>query len=310
MTIAERQLAWAQTHIRQSPCHTNRASELGHPCDRYLVFLRTRWQEASLHSPELQLIFDEGLLHEQAGSRQLEAMGFPILEQQRDYEWKEYQITGHIDGKILISDVLRPYEFKSMSPWIWEKTQTLDDLHTAKQPWLRKYPAQVMLYTLLANASEALLILKNKLTGRLKDLLVPLDFTYAESLLKKAERVNAHVAAATTPAPIPWEEAICGTCRFGHICLPEAKREALQFVAFPELEAKLRRRADLEAAKREYDTLDKEVKEVVKGQTKVVVGDFLITGKEQTRKEYMVKASTYWQTKIDRFQVGTGAPDD
>ena len=310
MTIAERQLDWAQSRIRQSPCHINRASELGHPCDRYLVFLRTRWKEASLHSPELQLIFDEGRTHEQAAVRQLEAMGYRIQEQQRDYEWKEYQITGHIDGKIQVSDALLPFEFKSMSPWIWDKTTTIDDLHAAKQPWLRKYPAQVMLYTLLANASEALLILKNKLTGRLKDLLVPLDFTYAESLLKKAERVNAHVAAGTTPPPIPWEEAICGSCKFGHICLPEAKREALQFVAFPELEEKLKRRAALETAKQEFDALDKEVKETVKGQAKVVVGDFLITGKEQTRKAYPVKASTFWVTTIDRFQVGEGASDE
>lgn len=307
--IAEKQLEWAASQIRQSPCHTNRASELGHPCDRYLVFLRTRWQEAALPNPELQLIFGEGLMHERAGQRQLEEMGYPIVEQQRDYSWDQYQITGHLDGKIQVNGSLIPFEFKSMSPWIWQKVNRLDDLHEAKQPWLRKYPGQIMLYNLLANSERGLLVLKNKVTGRLKDIEVPLNYDYAESLLQKAERVNAHVKAGTTPEPIPWDESICGSCKFAHICLPEAKREALEFMAFPELEEKLKRRAELEAAKKEYEGLDKEVKDAVKGRQKVVIGDFLITGKEQTRKEYTVKASTFWTTKIERLAIG-GTSDE
>jgi hypothetical protein len=37
------------------PVHSNRASELGHECLRYLVYNRTRWQEKALPSPNLML---------------------------------------------------------------------------------------------------------------------------------------------------------------------------------------------------------------------------------------------------------------
>ena len=290
--------------IRVTPCHTNRASEAGHPCERYLVLHRLKWHDAKLHDVKLQLIFDEGNHQERILLRDLEEAGVQIIEQQRDYHWPELQLTGHLDGKAVLSPTeAAPIETKSMSPHIWERVNTLDDLLYSDKPWLQKYPAQIQLYLLLANAERGFLILKNKSTGELKEIEVRLDLTYAESILKKLERVNAHVAAGTVPPAIPYDEDVCDRCPFFQTtCLVEVRRTALELSDDSELAEKLQRRETLKDAAKEYDTLDKEIKTAVKGLEKVACGNFLILGKEVSRKAYEVKASSYWQATIKSLE--------
>jgi hypothetical protein len=302
--LIEKLIEAKQKKIHQAPCHTNRASSLGDPCERYLVFERTRWHEKALHDVNLQFIFDEGNLQEHAVLRDLEDAGFQVIEQQRDYEYtvKGGKITGHLDGKVVLDGEPIPIEVKSCSPYVFNALTTIEDLKGSKYRHLQRYPAQLTLYLLLANAGRGLLLFKNKVNGQIKELEVTLDLAYAEELLQKAERINAHVAAGTLPAPIPYTEAICGQCAYAHLpCPPEVTRTAMEFVDFPELEAKLNRRAELEAAKKEYEILDKDVKAQLKGKDKLVIGDFLVQGAEKTRKGYAVKETTYWQTSIERL---------
>lgn len=286
--------------IRLSPCHTNRASEAGHPCLRYLVLRRTHWQHASLHDVRLQLLFDEGNLQEAAVLRDLQDAGLTVIEQQRDYEWRQFQLTAHLDGKVVLSSTeAAPIECKSMSPYIWENVHTLEDLIHSDKPWLKKYPAQIQLYLLLANAERGFLILKNKSTGELKEIEVRLDLAYTESILQKLERVNSHVAAGTVPDAMLYEEAVCEKCPFFQtVCLVEVTRTALELSDDHDLASKLDRRQALQSAAKEYEALDKEIKAKVKDLEKVVCGEFLILGKEVKRKAYQVEASNYWQTTI------------
>lgn len=291
-----------QKKIRLYPTLSNRASQLGHPCERYLVFLRTRWQDASLPSVDLQFIFDEGNIQERAILRDLEDAGWQLIEQQRDYHYPEHQITAHVDAKVVLGPLeAAPIECKSMSPFIWVKVNSLQDMLQSKMAHLRKYPAQITLYLLLANAERGFLILKNKSTGQLKEIEVRLDYEYAESLLQKAQRINTHVAASTVPEPIDWSESICGRCEFNHICLPDAKREALDLNDDPELLEQLTKRQALKAARDEYEELDEEVKEKVKGKPKILCGDFLITGRYQDRKD----GKQVWMTKIESLKKET-----
>lgn len=293
-----------QQKIRLSPCHTNRASEAGHPCDRYLVLRRTRWEEAALHDVRLQMLFDEGALQEQAVLRDLAEAGWTVIEQQRDYEWKQFQLTGHIDGKVVLNGTGEavPIEIKSMSPWIWERITSVQDLHDAAQPWLRKYPAQMQLYLLLSNSPKGYLILKNKATGELKEIEVGLDYDEAEGLLQRLERVNAHVKAGTEPPPIAYDEHLCGACPFyQRACQPEVIRTALDWRDDAKLAEKLARREALAPAKQEYERLDKEIKAQLRGVERAVCGEWLITGKEVARKAYTVEAGTFWVTTIQRI---------
>lgn len=293
-----------QAKIRLRPCHTNRASSLGHPCERKLVFDRTKWQEATLHDVGLQFIFDEGNLQETAVLKDLAEAGWHVIEQQRDYEWKEYQITAHLDGKIVL-DRAYTLEIKSMNPYTFTQIHTAQDILQSRKHYIRAYAAQGQIYMLLSNSEKMVFVFKNKSTGQLKEIWMDLDYQYAEELIQKAARINRHVNAGTIPDPIAWNEDICGRCPFAHICLPEARRDALDMTDDPELELKLKRRAEIGPIRKEYEELDDEVKSAVKEKPKVVVGDFLITGKWIEPKG----KPKYWKSTIDLLQIQKGVPN-
>ena len=301
--LIERIVEKKKEQIKQYPVNSNRASEIGHPCERYLVFLRTRWQEKTLHDVNLQFIFDEGRIHEEAVLQILRESGFKIIEQQRSFEWKDYQITGHIDAKVIIEDKAIPLEIKSSSPYVFEAINSVEDLLNGKYDYLRKYPAQLTLYMLMDNKDEAIFLFKNKVTGALKEIPMKLDYEYGESLIKKVERVNKHVKENTVPLCIEYDEWTCGKCGFLHICLPEIKRDALEITENPEIENKLKRRDELKPLASEYEKIDKEVKEAFKEKEKLVVGEYIITGKWTEKNMPAKEASVqrYWQTKISKI---------
>lgn len=300
--IIEKVNDFIKSEIKQWPVRSNRASELGHECLRYLVLNRTRWEEKTLHGARLQAIFDEGNLHEKAVLRLLEDSGFNITEQQRGFEWKEYQITGHIDAKLITNGNVIPLEIKSSSSFVWESLSDIKDLYNGKYHYLRKYPAQMTSYLLMDEKSEGLFIFKNKQTGELKEISMPIDYVLGAELLRKAEAINKHVAEDTLPDCIPWDEQICGDCGYVHICLPEVDRDALQIQTDPELEAKIERWFELKPSKSEYDGLDKEIKAQLKNQDKIVIGDYMITGKMVQKKGFSVNASEYWKCNIKQME--------
>lgn len=306
--IIEKIMEEKAKRIKQWPVRTNRASELGHDCIRYLVLNRTRWQEKKLHDVSLQLIFDEGNLHEAAVMRDIENAGYIIVEQQRPFDWPEYNITGHVDGKILMPELPTgkiPLEIKSCSPFIFPHIYDMNSLINSKFPWMRKYPAQITLYLLMDNEEQGLIIFKNKTSGELKEVLINLDYDLGERLLQKAEAVNKHVAEKTLPNCIPYDEAICGRCDYQHICLPEIVRGALDLTTDPELEETINRYFVIKETAQEYKSLDDKIKAVFSkkqweeiadagGHGKIVVGNYLITGKRIDKKD----GSNYWKRTI------------
>ena len=277
--IIEKINQYLQSQIKQYPCHTNRASEIGHPCERYLVFNRTRWREKEMHDVSLEYIFREGREQEKSVLRLMAEAGFDVVEQQRPFDWKEYQITGSIDGKVLIDGEALPLEIKSCAPWIWDKINTLDDLLNAKYDHLRKYPAQLSIYMLCDNKDKAIFIFKNKSTGHLKELLMHLDLDYAEGLIQKAERVNLAVAEKRTPDPIDWCET-CDRCGYRAICLNDCVREELEIIVDQEMEDNILGWFLFKGDHQKWLEYDEYRKEKFRGISKLVCGDFLITGKK------------------------------
>lgn len=293
--IVEKLNAWHDGQRKVFPCYSNRASELGHECLRYLVFNRTHWDKAQAPSLELQRIFHEGEIQEKALLRDLLDSGVVVLEQQRALAWKKYQITAHPDGKvpICIEDPEQPsyagwatLEIKSMSPWIWQQITTAADmLYNKKYPHLRKYPAQLQIATLLWNLEFGVFLLKNKQSGEVKEIVVPLDMAFIEELIQKAEKINEYVAHEQIPPPIAWNERLCGSCKFNHLCAEDQKREGLQIIEDTEIVSMLERRAELEKDAEEYDELDKDLKQMFRGKARTMVGDWLIISKKQERKD-------------------------
>lgn len=300
--IIEKIMENKKAKIKQWPVRSNRASSLGHECLRYLVLERTRWEEKTLHNVGLQLIFDEGNLHERAVLRDIEDAGYTTVEQQRPFELKEYAITGHIDCKVLFESYAAPTEIKSMSPFIFPSIDGVDSLINSRYPWVRRYPAQLTLYLLMDEKPWGLFIFKNKQSGELKEVRIDLDHSLAEKLIKKAKAINEHVSRGTLPDVIPYDDDLCDSCGYVHICLPEMKREAVDLSTDPELEQKLDRREELKPLVSEYNALDKKVKKQIKDQPKILCGPYLITGKIVERKAYVVEAASYWKTNIKRLE--------
>jgi len=244
-------------------------------------------------------------MHEKEVIRVLVASGLNIAEQQRAFEWKEYQITGYIDLKLLLDseqlEFLKPQrgvvptEIKSMSPFVFDKVDDIEDMVKGKYPYLRRYPSQLNLYLLMDGKEWGLFLLKNKVTGELKEVWMQLDYDLGESLLKKAEAINTHVANDTLPEPMPYDENTCKDCGYIHICLPDIKRDALQFTVDPDMESKIDHWFELDSARKEYADLDKYIKDSFRDKEKIIVGPYLITGKP-------IGDNKGWKTKIQRLE--------
>lgn len=294
--------------IRLYPQRSNRASECGHPCLRYLVLSRTRWQEKVLHGPELQMIFDGGRLIEDMALAQLRDAGFEVTEQQRAFEWPALELTGHLDCILRVNGQGYPVEVKGLAHHSWASVNSVEDMLNSSQVWMRKYPAQLTMYLLNSGRERGLFYLVSKSTYAPKVIWVDLDYDYAEELCQRLERVNAHVAAGTLPEPVE-NYGVCEGCGFLHICLPEVRGQALEITDDPRLIELLERREALAPAKAEYEAVDKELKKLIEGREKLVVGDWLITGKHVSRRGYTVPDSTYWQTKIVRLAPGQASSE-
>jgi CRISPR/Cas system-associated exonuclease Cas4 (RecB family) len=305
--IVEKILEKKEKDIKQYPVHTNRASDLGHPCVRYHVLNRTRWEERSLHDTRLQLIFDLGKEIEDITIRDMQAAGFQVIEQQRPFTWKEYNITGTVDGKVLIDGEAVPFEVKSCSQFVFDKLAGVADMTRGKYGYLRKYPTQLNLYMLMDNKERGVFIFKNKQTGAYKEIWMDLDYQLGEETLKRSESVNAHISAGTLPDPIN-DDMWCNDCPYAHICLPEVNGREVD-IDTGELGSMLDRMEVLKAAVTEYDELDAQVKKMVEGREKVLAGNWYISGKWMDRKSYDIpadlkaqyeKITKYWRKTIRR----------
>jgi CRISPR/Cas system-associated exonuclease Cas4 (RecB family) len=242
---------------------------------------------------------------EKMALRELEDAGFTLIDQQRAFEWKALELTGHIDAKVLWEGHAYPLEIKGLQHYDFIKLNTVEDFHKSKKPWIRKYPGQMMMYLLQAGEERGVWYIKDKMTYQPKQIWVDLDYEYAETICQKLERVNKHVKDGTLPPPINDPE-FCDNCNdFLHICLPEIKRQPMVFLDDDDMLQKLNRMAELEAAVQEHKALDHDVREMLKKakMERICIGDFVITGGLVTREGYTVKPGTYWRSNIARLGV-------
>lgn len=297
------------------PHPNNRASDAGHPCERYLVAARTHTDKMALHSVGLQRIFDEGKAQEKALLREIEDAGVEVVEQQRPFEWKKFNLTGHIEGQIKDEKELTPLELKSCSANSFRAVKKMSglDFLKAKQSWLRKYPAQIFCYLMMIGKEAGIMLFKNKQSNEKHQVNFFLDnegLEYTESILQKLTRVNAHVKAGTLPEAKLIDE--CKGCPFcATLCFPgQDYGPGFSVMSDADLEAKLERREELAEAAGEYEDLDEEIKDSVKGKN-LVVGHFIIESKESERRSVKVPdelkkqfevVTKYWRVKIERIE--------
>ena len=274
---------------RVYPCHVNRASSLGHPCERYLVYMRTSWDKMELPDVGREFIFAGGKLIEDMALAELKEAGFRITNQGRDFLDKRYQISGHVDCFVGPPGIDRspakdpPCEIKGISPFDFDKINSAEDMFKSKNSWTKAYPAQLQLYMFLSEREEGLFYIKNKLTYQPKQIWIKLDYAYCEELLQKCERINKHINEGTLPAQVN-DYNTCKKCQARSFCRPDIVfGEGIGFIDDAELEGYLNQREKLNASALQYKNIDEHIKTGLKkymdGRAVLCVGAWIIEKK-------------------------------
>lgn len=262
------------------------ATDLGYRCERRIQYHRVLPDAARPLSEELACIFAEGDLHERDVRRHLDELGAELVENQRTFRDERLEITGTIDGKLVVElDGKRckvPTDIKSTSG---TPPTTEEELRSSDSSLYRRYHAQMSIYMLLTNEPEGLLLFKEKTTGTWTPVALKLDFEYTETLLQKAERVRdavrAYRAAASDEereaAMLPREttRADCKSCPWFDVCKPgDAAIDPLLMAKDEDLVRDLEAREATSDAARAFDKIDKRVKD----RLKLTAGDRFIAG--------------------------------
>ena len=274
---------------------TNRASDLGVDCDTYHALCRLKGELRPRLTPDKKQLFRTGNIVELPNLTFLNQAGLPIQPAAQQYRWHKYRISGRTDGIAWITmngkKLEIPAEHKACSPNVFRsisqhKTQGIP-LTKSKYHWVRKYPAQLMIYMLQKGVEYGLWIFYDKVSGRFLFWVMSLDYNYAEELLKRAERANENAEKGIIPKP--QYKDICSTCDFAlTYCFPDKDfGEGFDIISDEELIEKLQRREELKTAAEEYQAIDKEIKAMFRGKN-AVIGDFLIESKKYETTFYKI----------------------
>lgn len=294
--------------------YSNWASQIGHPCLRYLCYHRTHWKEKQIPNVDMLNIFGLGKPLESAAANKLKMAGYEIYEEPESINWKKFQISGRMDRKMKWDNKILPVEIKGLSPYTWKTIEDIDSFFISDKYYMKMYPAQLLLYCLMKDIDQGVFAILNKFTGRIKIVWLYIEpyLEFAESLLKKAEKINKYIVAyeknnKTEPLDRINNFDICLDCGFRHICKPvltQAKKTGKIEVP-KEFEKVLEQREQLSTSHSEYNKLDRQAKKFFKEnelKKDVVIGKFLIQPQLKTRKETIIPASEYYQYKISRIE--------
>lgn len=284
-----------QGTIRTHRQSVNRVSQAGEKCRRRLLWNRTRWNEAKPYDEWLARLFTRGNLIEKEIVRLLEESGLEVLQRQRDVEWRAFDLVGHIDG------ILRPengpegpLEVKSCARWIFDsiaKAPLAADL-LKRDDHLAKYPIQTGLYCLAGSWRRGWILFVCADTLRTRVVEVSLDddeiLTACENSLARLKSVNEAIAHGEDLPAEPGDH--CKRCPFLGPCAPPRTWETTTFLVEDpggELEAKLKRRMELQPLSSEFTSLDGELRErLPQREGDFLVGEVLVTIKEIETTRY------------------------
>lgn len=289
--------------IKVYPVRNLRASNLGYPCERYLYLLIKHWEEQKPHDVGLQNIFDLGNSLEEHTIKNIKEAGFEVITPTQR-SWQVDVRGGIITGRedVRIKDEhgeLLPVEIKGISPFEFDKLNSVDDFLKSKRPYIQGYPAQLFVYMLHFGKEKGFFALTNKLTGQTKFIDVPLDYDYGEKMLSKAERIYRALADDEPPEACD-DISICESCALAHIC-GECRRVPTDIDLDEELDELINRKQELAEVKKEYDKIDKEIKQKVGEREKVITGHYLIERKSFVRKAFTVPESVSFRVNIKRL---------
>ncbi|MDP3937579.1 MAG: hypothetical protein Q8R92_05520, partial [Deltaproteobacteria bacterium] len=285
--ITDRRQKALEARISPYPRNNPIASDLG-PCGRETALAILHWKERPLFGADLKARFERGTTIEDLVVNELGALGFSVRVDRKPFEIKDKAgrvvLRGRLDGFVTHERQEYPFECKSLDPLVYRRIHTVEDFEAFT--WAAKYPRQLQAYLYANNFEEGFFLLDDCM-GHWKLLPVTLDLDATETILRQCEMAVDAVDRIRNGDPeesaLPEyhrDPTVCRRCwAFGRLCAPPAEYHGLTLVEDGELEARLDRRAELEAPHREYEALDKMAKEAVKERDGLLVGGWLVQGK-------------------------------
>jgi len=303
MKVVDKVYKVIEAEARQGVQAYNRASTIGHPCLRYLYYCRTAHDQRQIPPLRKRLIWREGERQELAVIMDLMEAGFKVKQAQRDFVNEALQLVGHPDGFLEVEGEEVLLEIKGVNPYSFSRISDWPDLLKSKFWWERGWYYQVQAYLLLAGKEKALMLLKNKVTGELKEVWVEADEQVKKEIESRCHLVNMHVSHQDPPErPEDMDEMVCRDCEFYHLCLPDTLREPIEVRGDEdEIAELLDEREKLEEAHRRYQEINDLLKKKLEGVQRLIVGNWLIEGKEVVRKPYTVPETRYWRLSYKKI---------
>lgn len=194
----------------------NWASNIAHPCFRYLYLKRTAPQ-LEVIPEEKKILFQKGREVEELVIDEFKKQGFEIVELQKRFELKEYKIVGKIDCIIRYANIEYPCEIKSVSDNGWHRICTYQDFLASEYYYVRMYPSQLQLYLFATKSEKGFFYLRNKTTSQGRFIKVLYEKKVVEDVLNKARDINTIVERMVTPEKIT-DISICNDCGFYNYC--------------------------------------------------------------------------------------------
>ena len=269
-----------QSKIKLYPCNNLRASNVGHPCERYLYLSIKNWEDKKLYTETTQCIFDLGNKIEEYVIQTLKDAGFEVITPTiRAWKVEKPLITGREDLRIKLEDgQFYPVEVKGLSPQEWDKLNSVQDFLNSKKYYVRAYPAQLYIYMYQFGKEKGYFALCNKLTGEIKLIEVPFDYEYAEKILQKAERIYKCLQKNELPSSCD-DISVCEYCDLAHVCTANIKRVETDVDTTGELDELIDKKQELAPAYREYSEINDKIKKAVGEREKVLSNKYIFERK-------------------------------
>lgn len=283
------------------------ASNLG-DCLRQRYYDITAGDSKPIADLWLQARFEEGSEQERRILIKLLTSGFEVVEGQKRFEIKDRNgriiLSGRIEGKIKFQGKYYPFEIKSMNPNIYAGIDSLEDF--AKYSHTKKYPKQLQSYMFSENVDEGFFIITDCL-GHFKIIPVYLDYNMMEQELQNCTIVMNHVWEGLAPQ-FTTDRSLCRKCwACKTVCFPSIDfGEGVTVMDEPELALDLKRRDELDDQRKEYEAIDKRVKERLKESPGLHAicdkWEIEVTKKSQVRKATEEKTIDVTRVKIERIE--------
>ncbi len=275
----------------------NYASEIGHPCLKFLVHARLDWKQRKMPDITAEYRLEEGNEREWLVKKKLGDIGFELILSQKYYHLEDLRLRGKIDGIIPLPRPVQGYreapaEIKSINPQWWDGIKSIDDIRNHRKWWFRGYASQLNAYLFAADYPFGYFIL-DTFGKRPKIIPMERDEELWAHDSARIMQVNEYCEKKEYPAPIPYDPGICGMCDFAHLCQP---LKATEFTEIPASEEEVLKEF---LWLREFHEKYEEMKKTLIGDknkpgrfwgVNAVVGSVVIETKIQQRTTYDIPA--------------------